>query len=48
MVNTRNYLGREIFQALITAVIPDTNASSGSITRTALLIIELCNIAIPQ
>lgn len=48
MVNTRNYLGREIFQTLITAVIPDTNATSGSITRTALAIIELCNIALPQ
>lgn len=48
MVNTRNYLGREIFQCDITAVIPDTNASSGSITRTALAIIELCNIALPS
>lgn len=48
MVNTRNYLGREIFQCLITAVIPDTNAASGSITRTALAIIELVNIALPN
>lgn len=48
MVNTRNYLGREIFQVLISAVITDTNASSGSITRTTIVIIELCNIAIPQ
>lgn len=48
MVNTRNYLGREIFQVLVTAVIPDTNASSGSITRIALVIIEMVNIAIPS
>jgi hypothetical protein len=48
MVNTRNYLGRETFQVLITAVIPDTNASSGSITRVALVIIELCNVALPN
>ena len=47
MVNTRNYLGREIFQTLITAVIPDANAPSGSITRTALAIIELVNISLP-
>ena len=48
MVNTRNYLGREEFQVLITAVIADTNASSGSITRIAIVIIELCNIALPN
>lgn len=48
MVNTRNYLGREEFQVLITAVIPDTNASSGSITRIAIVIIEVCNIALPN
>jgi hypothetical protein len=48
MVNTRNYLGREIFQCLITAVIPDTNASSGSITKIALAIIELVNISTPN
>lgn len=48
MVNTRNYLGRETFQVEITAVITDSNASSGSITRTALAIIDLVNIAIPN
>lgn len=48
MVNTRNYLGREEFQVLIIAVIPDTNAASGSITVPALAIIELVNIAIPN
>ena len=48
MVNTRNYLGREEFQVLITAVIPDTNATSGSITVLALAVIELINIAIPN
>ncbi len=48
MVNTRNYLGREIFQVSITAVIADTNASSGSITREALVIIEMCNISLPS
>lgn len=48
MVNTRNYLGREIFQCEITAVIPDTNATSGSITKLALAIIELVNISIPN
>jgi len=48
MVNTRNYLGREEFQVLITAVVPDTNAASGSINVVALAIIELCNISIPN
>ena len=48
MTNTRNYLGREIFQCSVTAIIPDTNASSGSITREALVIIEMCNISLPS
>jgi hypothetical protein len=48
MVNTRNYLGREEFQVWVTAVIPDTNASSGSITVQSLTIIELINISTPN
>jgi|HubBroStandDraft_5_1064220.scaffolds.fasta_scaffold155377_2 hypothetical protein len=47
MVNTRNYLGREEFQVYIQSVIPDTNASSGSINVPALAIIELINVSIP-
>jgi hypothetical protein len=48
MVNTRNYLGREEFQVLIQANIPDTSAASGSINVPALAIIELVNIALPN
>lgn len=47
MVNTRNFLGGETFQALFTAVIPDANAASGSITKRCLVIIDLTNIATP-
>jgi hypothetical protein len=36
--------GRENMQVWITAVIPDTNATSGSITVQQLAIIELINI----
>ena len=42
---TRLWLGRENMQVKITAVIPDTNASSGSITVEQIVIIELCGIA---
>jgi hypothetical protein len=48
MQNTRNFLGREEFQVLVTAVIPDTNASSGSITAQSITIIELVNISLPS
>lgn len=46
MVLTRQWYGRENFQVFITAVIPDTNASSGSITVQQLVIIELVAIAV--
>lgn len=46
MVLTRQWLGRDNFQVAITAVIPDTNASSGSITVQQIVIIELCAIAV--
>jgi len=48
MVNTRNFLGQEARQALFTAVIPDANAASGSITKRCLVIIDLVNIATPS
>lgn len=48
MQNTRQCLGREEFQVLVTAVIPDANAASGSITVKSLTIIELINIALPS
>ncbi len=48
MVNTRNYVGMEVFQCLISAVIPDANAASGSITKNCLVIIDLYNIATPS
>jgi hypothetical protein len=44
---TRQYLGRENFQLWITANLPDTNASSGSINVQQVVLIELINIAIP-
>jgi hypothetical protein len=47
MQNTRPYLGEEQFQVWVKANIQDSNASSGSINRNALLIIELVAIAIP-
>jgi hypothetical protein len=47
MQPTRPYFGRENMQVWITAVIPDTNASSGSITVQQVVIVELVNIAIP-
>lgn len=46
MVLTRQWLGRDNFQVTITAVIPDTNATSGSITVQQVVIIELCAIAV--
>lgn len=46
MVLTRQWIGRDNFQVTITAVIPDTNASSGSITVNQVVIIELCAIAV--
>lgn len=46
MVLTRQWLGRDNFQVAITAVIPDTNATSGSITVNQVVIIELCAIAV--
>lgn len=46
MVLTRQWLGRDNFQVAITAVIPDANASSGSITVQQVVIIELCAIAV--
>lgn len=46
---TRQWYGRDNFQVFITAVIPDTNASSGSITVNQIVIIELVAIAVaPQ
>lgn len=42
---TRQWLGRDNFQIWITAVIPDTNATSGSITVQQVVIVELCAIA---
>ena len=42
---TRQWYGRENFQVKITAVIPDTNAASGSITVQQIVIIELVGIA---
>jgi hypothetical protein len=48
MQTTRNYLGREEMQLWVSAVIPDTNASSGSITVQSITIIELINIATPN
>lgn len=48
MQTTRNWLGREEMQVTITAVIPDTNATSGSITVLAVAVIELINIASPN
>lgn len=48
MVNTRNYVGMEIFQLLVSATIPDTNAASGSIQKIALVIINLYNVATPS
>ncbi len=48
MVNTRNFLGQETFQALFTAVIPDANAASGEIVKRCLVIIDLVNIATPS
>ena len=47
MQTTRQYYGRENFQVWITAVIPDTNATSGSITVMQIVIIELIAIATP-
>jgi hypothetical protein len=47
MQTTRPQFGRENMQMWITAVIPDTNASSGSITVQELVIIELINVMIP-
>lgn len=42
---TRQWYGRETFQVKITSVIPDTNASSGSITVQQVVIIEVIGIA---
>jgi len=42
---TRQWYGRENFQVKITALIPDTNATSGSITVETVVIIELVGIA---
>lgn len=41
---TRQWYGRENMQVKITAVIADTNATSGSITVQQIVIIELCAI----
>lgn len=43
---TRQWYGRENFQVKITAVVPDTNATSGSITVETIVIIELVGIAV--
>lgn len=46
---TRQWYGRENMQVFITAVLPDANASSGSITVQQIVIIELVAIAVaPQ
>lgn len=42
---TRQWYGRETFQVKITSVVPDTNASSGSITVQQVVIIEVIGIA---
>lgn len=42
---TRQWFGRENFQVKLTAVVPDTNAASGSITVQQIMIIELIGIA---
>jgi hypothetical protein len=47
MQPTNQYGGREDFQVWISAVIPDSNAMSGSITVQQLVIIELVAIAVP-
>lgn len=47
MQMTRNYFGREEMQIWISATVPDTNASSGSIAVQQLAIIELIAIAAP-
>lgn len=43
---TRQLYGRENFQVWISAVVPDANASSGSITVNQLVIIEVIAIAV--
>lgn len=43
---TRQWYGRDNFQVTITAVIPDANAASGSITVQQIVIIELVAIAV--
>lgn len=46
---TRQWYGRDNFQVFITAVIPDANAASGSITVNQIAVIELIAIAVaPQ
>jgi hypothetical protein len=47
MQNTRPYLGEEQMQVWIQANIPDTNASSGSINKNLIIIIELVAVALP-
>lgn len=42
---TRQFYGRENFQVKISAVIPDTNAASGSITVQQIVLIEIIGIA---
>lgn len=42
---TRQWYGRENMQVWITAIVPDTNAASGSITVQQIVIIELIAIA---
>jgi hypothetical protein len=48
LVMDRQYQGRQISQVWITAVIPDTNAPSGSITVQQAVIIETVAIATAQ
>lgn len=45
LVMDRQYQGRQISQVWITAVIPDTNVASGSITVQQVVIIETVAIA---
>lgn len=47
MQPSRPYLGEEQFQVWVRANIPDSSASSGSINKNALVIIELIVIATP-
>lgn len=44
---TRSWYGRELFQVWIQAVIPDTGASSGTITVNQIVCLELIAISTP-